>query len=26
MVLGGIHKSSKVAVAKGIGWEKAREL
>ena len=26
MVLGGVHKGSRVAVAKGIGWEKGREL
>jgi Zn-dependent metalloprotease len=26
MTLGGVHKNSKVAVAKGIGWERAREL
>ena len=26
MVLGGLHKGSKVAVAKGVGWEKGREL
>ena len=26
MTLGGVHKNSKVAVAHGIGWEKARQL